>query len=71
MTRFAVVRDIDALTDMVDGLDAWAAAHRALGSSQLPLEGVWVEHPEERALSCRASGRALCDGQINKKNGGN
>ena len=62
MTRFAVVRDIDALADLIDGLDAWAAAHRAHGSPQAPLGGVWVEHPEESALSCRASSRALDNG---------
>jgi hypothetical protein len=62
VTRFAVVRDIDALADLIDGLDAWAAAHRAHGSPQAPLGGVWVEHPDEGALSCRASSRALNNG---------
>lgn len=62
VTRFAVVRDIDALTELVDGLAAWGAARGPAGSPAAPLIGVWVEQPEEGALSCRASGRALSGG---------
>jgi hypothetical protein len=62
VTRFAVVRDIDALAELVDGLAAWGAARGPAGSPSVPLTGVWIEHPEESALSCRASSRALQDG---------
>lgn len=59
VTRFAVVRGIDALTELVDGLAAWAAMRSPVGLPPAPLSGVWVEHPEEVALSCRASARGL------------
>lgn len=62
MTRFAIVRDIDALNDLMDGLEAWTGAHTRLGLPPGPLAGVWVEHPAEAAVSCRASARALEDG---------
>ncbi len=62
VTRFAVVRDIDALAELVDGLAAWGAARGPAGTPSVPLSGIWIEHPEESAVSCRASGRALQNG---------
>lgn len=62
VTRFAVVRDIDALGELVDGLAAWGEARGPAGSPAVPLSGIWIEHPEESAVSCRASGRTLRDG---------
>ena len=62
MTRFAVVRDIDALPDLIEGLAAWTRARSRLGAPPAPLAGIWIEHPAEAALSCRASARLLDGG---------
>lgn len=62
MTRFAVVRDIDALSDLIDGLEAWTGVRSRLGEPPAPLAGIWIEHPAEGAATCRASAGVLDDG---------
>lgn len=47
MTRFALLRNIDALPALMDGLDAWARVRSPRAAPARPLVGLWIAHPDE------------------------
>jgi len=62
MNRFAIVRDLNTLSDLMSDLEAWTAARSPLGPPREAFSGVWIEHPDDAAVSCRASAQPLADG---------
>ncbi|MFN7977913.1 MAG: hypothetical protein U0P30_07225 [Vicinamibacterales bacterium] len=49
MTRFALLRNIDALPTLMHGLDAWARSRSPYAAPPRPLDGLWIAHPDDAA----------------------
>lgn len=62
MNRFAIVRDLNTLFEFIDYMEQWTAAQAPAGKAPEVFSGVWIEHPDDAAPSCRMSAEPLNDG---------